>query len=301
MTSSPPLYGLILAGGASRRMQTDKAALAFDGKQQLQRAFELASHVCEQTFVSVRPDQLNDPLRSNFPTIADRQAGLGPIAGIAAAQEAYPDVAWLVLACDLPLLTTTTLDYLVRHRAASRPATAFMSTHDGLPEPLCAIWEPSSRESVMAWIAAGKQCPRKLLINSQTHLLKQPDPKALDNVNTPEEMQAASAALGDRGQGIGNSQRTALSTAHGPQSTASLKSLRVQYFALFREQAGRSEETLQSMADTPAMLYAELQQRHPFRLQKEQLRVAVNTEFCDWQAPLKGGDTVVFIPPVAGG
>ena len=45
----------------------------------------------------------------------------------------------------------------------------------------------------------------------------------------------------------------------------------------------------------------ELQARHPFRLQKEQLRVAVNTEFCDWQAPLNSGDTVVFIPPVAGG
>ncbi len=187
-------------------------------------------------------------------------------------------MAWLVLACDLPFLNRATLEFLVEHRDSSRPATAFVSTHDGLPEPLCAIWEPSSRDAVLAWIDAGKQCPRKFLINSATHLLKQPDPRALDNVNTPEELVVARAAMGNR-----------------------QISLRVQYFALFREQAGRSEEILESTADTPAKLYSELQRRHPFRLLKEQLRVAVNTEFCDWQVPLKSGDTVVFIPPVAGG
>jgi molybdopterin-guanine dinucleotide biosynthesis protein A len=283
MTASSPLFGLILAGGASRRMQRDKAALEIDGKPALARAFDLAGKVCAKVFVSVRADQAADPLRRQFPAIVDQLDGLGPIAGIAAAQAAHPDAAWLVIACDLPFLTLPTLEYLVSHRDASKPATAFTSTHDGLPEPLCAIWEPSSREAVLAWIASGKQCPRKFLINSTAKLLKQPDPHALDNVNTPEELGAA------------------LDVISGKVAPAPLKTLRVQYFALFREQAGRGEELLQSTADTPARLYAELQRRHPFKLQKEQLRVAVNTEFCDWQASLKNGDTVVFIPPVAGG
>jgi len=267
----------------SRRMQTDKAALEIHGKQQLERAFELASSVCAKTFVSVRTDQLTDPLRGRFPTIADQHPGLGPIAGIAAAQATYPEAAWLVLACDLPFLTTATLKFLLEHRDPAKPATAFISTSDGLPEPLCAVWEPSSREAVAAWIAAGKQCPRKLLINSATHLLKQPDPLALDNVNTPDELTAAMNVL------------------DGKAPAAVLKTLKIQYFALFREQAGRGEETLESTAETPARLYAELQRRHPFKLQKEQLRVAVNADFCDWQTSLKHGDTVVFIPPVAGG
>lgn len=264
-------------------MQRDKAALEIDGKPALARAFELAGKVCAKVFVSVRADQKAEPLRQQFPAIIDQAEGLGPIAGIAAAQAAHPDVAWLVIACDLPFLDIATLQYLVKHRDASKPATAFTSTHDGLPEPLCAIWEPSSREAVQAWIASGKQCPRKFLINSDTHLLKQPDPHALDNVNTPEELGAAMEVIS------------------GKQAPAPLKTLRVQYFALFREQAGRREEMLESTADTPARLYAELQRRHPFKLDKEQLRVAVNTEFCDWQASLKNGDTVVFIPPVAGG
>ena len=77
--------------------------------------------------------------------------------------------------------------------------------------------------------------------------------------------------------------------------------LRVQYFALLREQAGRSEEQLVTVAATPAALYAELRNRYPFTLVSEQLKVAVNAEFVDWNAPLREGDNVVFIPPVAGG
>jgi molybdopterin converting factor subunit 1 len=79
------------------------------------------------------------------------------------------------------------------------------------------------------------------------------------------------------------------------------KQLTVQYFALLREQAGRREEALASAAGTPQELYQELRQRHPFTLGSEVLRVAINSEFAEWSTPLRNGDTVVFIPPVAGG
>jgi molybdopterin converting factor subunit 1 len=77
--------------------------------------------------------------------------------------------------------------------------------------------------------------------------------------------------------------------------------LNIQYYALMREQAGRSEETIETDASTPADLYGELVARHGFTLPREQLKVAVNSEFRDWSHPLAGGDAVVFIPPVAGG
>ena len=62
-----------------------------------------------------------------------------------------------------------------------------------------------------------------------------------------------------------------------------------------------SEETLDTSAATPADLYPELLARHGFTLPREQLKVAVNSEFADWTHPLLAGDAVVFIPPVAGG
>jgi molybdopterin converting factor subunit 1 len=77
--------------------------------------------------------------------------------------------------------------------------------------------------------------------------------------------------------------------------------LKIQYFALMREQAGRSEETLETSAATPADLLSELNVRYAFTLPREQLKVAVNSEFSEWSRPLSTGDAVVFIPPVAGG
>ena len=80
-----------------------------------------------------------------------------------------------------------------------------------------------------------------------------------------------------------------------------MKTFRVQYFALLREQRGLSHETLTSAAPDAAALYAELAARHGFTLPVARLRAALNGEFAPWPAPLKDGDEVVFIPPVAGG
>jgi molybdopterin converting factor subunit 1 len=80
-----------------------------------------------------------------------------------------------------------------------------------------------------------------------------------------------------------------------------MKHVHVQYFAVLREQAGRSEETRETSAATPADLYEEVRAAHGFALPRSMLRVAVNDEFRDWTTALANGDRVVFVPPVAGG
>jgi molybdopterin-guanine dinucleotide biosynthesis protein A len=198
MNERTPLYGLVLAGGASRRMGRDKAALAYRGQTQLARTFELVARHCERTFVSVRSEQTEDSSRAGYPQIVDQVDDAGPIAGIAAAQAAHPDVGWLVVACDLPFLDDAAIDFLVARRG-DHPVTAYRSTHDGLPEPLCAIYEPATRAGILDAIAGGRHCPRKFVIASGVPLLEQPDPSALDNVNTPEEFTSAAARLSVRG------------------------------------------------------------------------------------------------------
>jgi molybdenum cofactor guanylyltransferase len=275
-----PIYGLILAGGHSKRMGRDKATLTFDGRTQLERAFGLVEHLVARAFVSVRGDQQADPLRARYPQVIDAPGIEGPIAGIRAAQQAHPQAAWLVLAIDLPLLDAATLQNLLARRDPTRLATAYRGSRDGLPEPLCAIYEPAAAVAVEAWLAAGRNCPRKFLIQSDTLLLEQPNPQSLDNVNTPADLAAATTA---------------------PPSDAPARELRVQYFALLREQAGRRDEAVTTRAATPRELFTELAVRHRFTLGTEHLKVAVNTEFAEWSRPLAAGDTVVFIPPVAGG
>lgn len=195
------LHGLVLAGGRSRRMMTDKAALTFDREPELARSFRLLGPRVANAWISVRADQVDEPLRAGFPRIVDGTQGQGPIAGILAAQAAHPDVAWLVLACDLPLLDGETLDQLLAGREPAALATAFRSTHDGLPEPLCAIWEPASRRPLMDYVAAGGACPRRFLIAEDAALLTPLHPRALDNANTPADAAAIASAIAATGAG----------------------------------------------------------------------------------------------------
>lgn len=80
-----------------------------------------------------------------------------------------------------------------------------------------------------------------------------------------------------------------------------MPTLDVQYFAILREQRGQAQERLTTAAATPAALYEELRARHGFTLPGDRVRAAVNDAFVEASAPLRDGDRIVFIPPVAGG
>lgn len=183
------LRGLVLAGGESRRMGSDKASLRqADGETQLARAVRCLERHIAEVFVSTRPSQAEDPLRSEFRQIVDAYQDMGPVAGILSAMDSDPQASWLVLACDLPNVDDATISCLIENASAAHAFTAYRSVRDDLPEPLCAIFMPSSRAIIDRFIDEGVKCPRKILINSPTQLLTQPNPAALHNVNTPGDL-----------------------------------------------------------------------------------------------------------------
>lgn len=291
----PPVTGLVLAGGESRRMGRDKAAIKVDGATQLERTAALLSRRLPAVFVGVRESQRSEPLRARFPQVLDAPPppGVelsGPIAGLLGAFAARPDHAWLVVACDLPRLDDAAIADLLAGRDAASVATAFTSAHDGLPEPLCAIWEPAAAAKLLAHVAGGNLCPRKFLLRNGATLLPARASVSV-NVNTPAELAAAvNASSNDAGTSPAALRPHAMSNRYT-----------LQYFAVLREQARCRQEQVVSAAATPDALYAEVRARHGFHLEPAFLRVAVNEEFADWHMPLKDGDRVVFIPPVAGG
>jgi molybdopterin converting factor subunit 1 len=77
--------------------------------------------------------------------------------------------------------------------------------------------------------------------------------------------------------------------------------VRLEYFALLREQRGLASETVQTAAATARDLYRELASAYGFTLGVERVKVAINNEFASWDRALAANDSVVFIPPVAGG
>lgn len=184
--ATPPLHGLVLAGGRSLRMGRDKGGIVWHNKPQREYTADLLRPHCTEVFISCRAGQESD-MGAAYPTLPDTFAELGPYGAILSAFRQNPNCAWLVTACDLPLLDAATLYFLAQNRQPRRIATAFQSPHDQMPEPLITIWEPKSYAVLLSFLAQGYSCPRKVLLNFDTLILPPPDPAALTNVNTPEE------------------------------------------------------------------------------------------------------------------
>ena len=197
MSADRPLWGMVLAGGRSRRMGADKAALTKDGKTQLERTHDLLSAQLERVYVSAREDQADDRHRSRYPLIVDGDFGAakGPIVGILSAMSEYPQVDWLVVACDLPNLDSDTIRNLIDSHNRSDAFTAYRSSYDGLPEPLCAIYSRESVKVIRAFVADDVLCPRKMMIRAEARLLPQLQPASLDNVNTPDDLVGSGASI----------------------------------------------------------------------------------------------------------
>ncbi len=185
------LCGLVLAGGESVRMGKDKGLLDYFGKSQRVYSLEMLEKLNLKTYLSVRKEQKLD--QNN--TIEDKLIGLGPFGAICSAFQHDPNIAWLVLATDLPYADEKLIQRLIEERDSSKVATALKGKNKQFPEPLITIWEPKAYPIMLQFLAQGISCPRKVLINSDVKLVEVPD-DFITNVNTPEEFTAVKKDLG---------------------------------------------------------------------------------------------------------
>lgn len=181
----PPVHGLVLSGGKSTRMGSDKGALNYHGTSQREHVFNLLSNRCNEVFISCNAEQAQ--AINNLPIIQDSFLNLGPLGGIMSAFQQNPNTAWLTVACDLPYLRSETINYLINHRNPSKMATAFLDSDGVFPEPLVTIWEPRAYPILLQFLSQGYSCPRKALINSDAEIVQAPDTFAFKNINTTEE------------------------------------------------------------------------------------------------------------------
>ncbi len=184
--AKPKINGLVLAGGKSERMGFQKGLINWHGKEQQYYLADLLKAYCEKVYISCRDDQQNI-INQAYNTLTDTFLGLGPMGAILSALRQKSDEAWLVIACDLPLVNEQTLAHLIQNRNTKAIATAYKNNTDNLPEPLIAIWEPKSYTVLFQFLAQGYTCPRKVLINSDSFIMEAPNPADLTNVNTEAE------------------------------------------------------------------------------------------------------------------
>jgi len=192
---SKKIYGLVLSGGKSTRMGTDKSLITYHGIPQREYMYQLLEKVCEKVFLSVREDQL-EAVPDYMSTITDMDEYRGPYNGILSAHKKYPEASWLVFACDMPLIDLKSLEQLVTSRNIEKIASAFATRESGLPEPLAAIWEPQALKKSIQYLDNGTTtCPRKFLINADTALVYPDREEVLMNANSKVEYAEALTKL----------------------------------------------------------------------------------------------------------
>lgn len=185
------MTGVVLAGGKSSRMGTEKGLLNFLGKPMWLKMHDLILPYCEQVIISCKESQVS--LYANQSVVADHPdyESSGPLSGLLSVFKTYPDEAILAVGCDYPLLTTTEIDQLVEGRINGCDAVCFHDATSGWDEPLPAVYEKSIFSLMVREFQDGHYSPRQILRVARTVRLSATHPERLRSVNTPAEFQQA--------------------------------------------------------------------------------------------------------------
>jgi len=199
----PPLYGLVLAGGESRRMGRDKGLLVYRGEAHRDVLYRLLRPVCARVFLSLNPAQPR-PEPERFEYIVDQPpySGNGPIGAVMGFRDAHPGVALLLLSCDLPYFGPEALRALLAARDSTRPATAFLNPENIRPEPLVTIYEPRFLDHLAEHFGRGVRSLQRVLLEDPPALIRDFDPRWIRSADTPEDVEQARRALGGTDGGL---------------------------------------------------------------------------------------------------
>jgi molybdopterin-guanine dinucleotide biosynthesis protein A len=178
------VQGLFLSGGQSSRMGADKALLEYTaGVPEVVRWKAIFDGLAVPFYWSQRPGQYPSDVLPHILRLVDQNPASGPLGALLSAHDQDPDAAWLVLACDWPLLGASDLQHLLEQRHSDRAATSYVD--EGYRQPLFCVYEPHFlRTAAKAW-EEGQRSLQRLLQASDAWELAAWDPKKFMNVNDP--------------------------------------------------------------------------------------------------------------------
>jgi molybdopterin-guanine dinucleotide biosynthesis protein MobB len=177
----------VLAGGASSRMGTSKAALRIGGRSMLGRVVDRARAFCSDVVVAgVPPGGM--PADVDAPLLPDVPGVRGPVGGMLAAMRWSPGRGSIVVACDMPRLDGELLE---RIWACRRPGVwaVIPRQPDGRPGVLAAAYEPQAGCVLEQAVAQGLRSPWDIFVDhTKTAMVELEDSEGLGDVDRPEDV-----------------------------------------------------------------------------------------------------------------
>ena len=184
-----PIRACLLIGGRSSRMGHPKHLInGQNGRTWVENTVGLLRPFTKEIVLSGKGDVPGN--LAALTRIADVPDVQGPLTGILAAMRWQPDSCWLLLACDMPNITTESLEWLIASRSADSYGTVPRLQEDGFVEPLLALYEPQAKEYFEELCSSG--ILRISMVARRSKIATPVIPHSLRgawrNINTPDEL-----------------------------------------------------------------------------------------------------------------
>jgi len=190
------LYGLVVCGGQSSRMGTDKSLIDYHGKPQRYYVYEMLEWICDKVFISCNSTQANSII-APYATLTDlpQYENVGPMAALLTAFNYYPHHDFLIAGCDYPYVTTKDLKEFFRSIDQEKPASAFYNQENEMYEPLLAWYSHKSKNEIQRMYSNNEFSLQHFLKENEAGKYQPLRPKNLISVDTPEDYQIAKDSI----------------------------------------------------------------------------------------------------------
>ena len=190
------LYGLVVCGGESSRMGSDKSLLIYHQKPQREHVYEVLQSICSEVFISCNAEQSAD-MDNRLPLIPDLQLfkNTGPMAALLTAFTYYPDKDFIICGCDYPFISENELNGFLISLKYDRPASAFYNSDENLYEPLLALYTSDCYIMLKKQFSEKNYSLQYFLRSADAEKYYPSDLNLLKSADTPEEFAIASSLI----------------------------------------------------------------------------------------------------------
>ena len=201
MQSVKRLFGLVVCGGQSTRMGTDKSLLDYHGRPQRYYMYTMLATLCDETFISCNKHQAT-AIDKPYKTVVDAPAyeGNGPMAGLLTAFDLYSGTDWLIAGCDHPYKTRHALNAFIKSIDTTKTAAAFYNAKDKVYEPMLAWYSYPALDELKKMFAGKEYSLQHFLRKTNAGKYIPADMRTMHSVDTYEEYQSIKEELTAKAQ-----------------------------------------------------------------------------------------------------